>query len=260
MRVWTISGRALIRAAALALSAALAVGGGLAVFGGSAVQTSRQSERRLPVYSVETEEKRVAISFDAAWGAEKTSQIMDILEEYDADATFFLVGFWVDKYPGKTAEIAERGFEIGNHSSTHPKLSTLSPEQIALEASDCARKIEAAAGVRPTLFRPPYGDYSDTVVQTLQDEGYTVIQWNVDSLDWKNLGVQSMVSRVTGSAAAGDIVLFHNNSDYIVEALPLILQHFRKEGYQVVRVSDLLLEGESYIDNTGRMRQGDGTV
>ncbi|MGI5898931.1 MAG: polysaccharide deacetylase family protein [Christensenellales bacterium] len=212
------------------------------------------SERQIPIYRVETDEKKVAISFDAAWGADKTSGIMDILEEYDVQATFYLVGFWVDKYPEKVQEINERGFELGNHSSTHPKMTTLTAEQMLLEVNTCTDKIEKLTGVRTRLFRPPYGDYNDEMVRVLRGAGYEVTQWNTDSLDWKNLGVQSMVSQVTKNVQPGDLVLFHNNSDHILEALPLILTWFQNNGYQVMNVGDLLLEGDFYVDHTGMMR------
>ncbi|MBE5760731.1 MAG: deacetylase [Clostridiales bacterium] len=209
----------------------------------------------IPVYSVDTSEKKIAISFDAAWGAEKTSRIMDILEERDIKTTFFLVGFWIDAYPDKVEEIAQRGHEIGNHSSTHPKMSTLSKEQMLMEVNDCSDKIEALTGSRPTLFRPPYGDYNDSVVSTLRSNGYEVIQWSVDSLDWKNLGVQPMIDKVVKNVKPGSIVLFHNNSDYIIEALPTILDALIKDGYEIVPVSALLPEGNTHVNNAGVLMQ-----
>jgi len=225
------------------------------LFDPSAQAASAQTQRQIPVYSVDTAEKKIAISFDAAWGAEKTSEIMDILEAHNIKTTFFLVGFWVDAYPEKVAEIASRGHEIGNHSTTHPKLSTLSAAQIKLEAETCADKIEAITGVYPTLFRPPYGDYNDTVISTLREGGYEVIQWSKDSLDWKSQGVDAMYRQVTKGIKSGDIVLFHNNSDDILEALPLILQKLEKDGFTIVPVSQLLLQGETYVDHAGVMRQ-----
>ena len=209
----------------------------------------------IPVYSVDTSEKKIAISFDAAWGAEKTSRIMDILEERDIKTTFFLVGFWIDAYPDKVEEIAQRGHEIGNHSSTHPKMSTLSKEQMLMEVNDCSDKIEALTGSRPTLFRPPYGDYNDSVVSTLRSNGSEVIQWSVDSLDWKNLGVQPMIDKVVKNIKPGSIVLFHNNSDYIIEALPTILDTLIKDGYEIVPVSALLPEGNTHVNNAGVLMQ-----
>ncbi len=240
-----------------ALGAALILIAGVRAFfpqDDGAAMTAAQNRRDLPIYCVDTAEKKVAISFDAAWGADKTSGIMDILEEYNVQATFYLVGFWVDKYPDKVKEIHERGFEIGNHSSTHPKMSTLTRDQMLMEVVTCADKIELLTGIRPTLFRPPYGDYNETLVTALRDIGYHTTQWNTDSLDWKNLGVQSMVRQVTSNVEPGDLVLFHNNSDYILDALPLILEWFKKNGYEVTSVGELLIKGDYYVDNAGRMR------
>jgi polysaccharide deacetylase family sporulation protein PdaB len=251
MRRWmrTLAPYATLLCAAAVIFAAVHV-----LFHGGALPASAGSQRQIPVYSVATDEKKIAISFDAAWGAEKTSEIMDILEQYDIKTTFFLVGFWVDAYPDKVAEIVQRGHEIGNHSTTHPKLSTLSAQQIRMEADTCADKIEQITGVRPTLFRPPYGDYNDTVVTTLRAMGYEVIQWSRDSLDWKSQGVDAMYRQVTEKIQNGDIVLFHNNSDDILQALPLIVQKLEKDGYEIVPVSQLLLQGQTYVDHAGVMR------
>lgn len=193
------------------------------------------ASRPLPIYNVDTQEKKIAISFDAAWGEEKTDEILQILKDRDIETTFFLVGYWVDKYPDRVRQIAEAGHEIGNHSNTHPHMSELSEAQIVQELNDLSDKVEALTGTRPTLFRPPYGDYDDEVVLTARKNGYEVIQWNVDSLDWKNLGVTPMVERVTKNLAPGDIVLFHNNSQYITEALPIILDAILEEGYELCR-------------------------
>lgn len=214
------------------------------------------ASRPLPIYNVDTQEKKIVISFDAAWGEEKTDEILQILKDRDIETTFFLVGYWVDKYPDRVRQIAEAGHEIGNHSNTHPHMSELSEAQIAQELNDLSDKVEALTGTRPTLFRPPYGDYDDEVVLTARKNGYEVIQWNVDSLDWKNLGVTPMVERVTKNLAPGAIVLFHNNSQYITEALPIILDAILEEGYEIVPVSELIVDGEYWIDHTGKQYAG----
>ena len=116
------------------------------------------ASRPLPIYNVDTQEKKIAISFDAAWGEEKTDEILQILKDRDIETTFFLVGYWVDKYPDRVRQIAEAGHEIGNHSNTHPHMSELSEAQIVQELNDLSDKVEALTGTRPTLFRPPYGD------------------------------------------------------------------------------------------------------
>lgn len=214
------------------------------------------TKRELPIYSVETDEKKIAISFDAAWGAEYTDEILEILKKRNIKATFFLVGFWVDKYPEKVKRIASEGHEIGNHSTTHPHMSQLSSQQIRMEIETTQKKIEALAGDRAVkLFRPPFGDYNDRLILTCREMGYYPIQWDVDSLDWKEYGVEHMFNQVAKKVRNGSIVLFHNNAKYIVQALPLILDHLLKEGYTIVPVSELIYKDNYYIDHTGRQRK-----
>lgn len=214
------------------------------------------ASKPLPVYNVETEEKKVAISFDAAWGEEKTDEILKILKDRDIQTTFFLVGYWVDKYPARVQQIFDAGHEIGNHSNTHPHMSELSTAQISQELSALSDKVEGITGVRPTLFRPPYGDYDNEVILQARKDGYEVIQWNVDSLDWKNLGIDHMIKQVTGQIHPGDIILFHNNSQYITEALPTILDYIQGQGYEIVPVSELVIDGDYWIDHTGMQHAG----
>ena len=152
-------------------------------------------KRELPVYSVERDDKVVSISFDASWGADKTIPILDILDQYGVKTTFFLVGGWVDKYPDMVKEIFARGHEIGNHSNTHPQMSKLGEEGIRDELRMMSDKVEKLTGVRPTLFRPPYGDYNNRVVQVSRAEGYEAVQWSIDSLDWKDRGTQDIINR-----------------------------------------------------------------
>jgi len=208
--------------------------------------------RELPIYSVATEDKKIAISFDAAWGTEYSKDILDILDKYEVKATFFLVGFWVDKYPDLVKEIHDRGHEVGNHSTNHPYMSKLSEEQIIEELSTTGNKIEQLTGERPILFRPPYGDYNDKLIKVCMENGYYPIQWDVDSLDWKELGTQAVVDRVTRNVNNGSIVLFHNNAKYVSEYLPIVLDKLQKEGYEIVPVSKLIYKDNFYIDNTGK--------
>ncbi len=215
------------------------------------------ARKELPIYSVDTEEKKIAISFDAAWGSEKTEEILDILDQYKIKTTFFLVGFWVDKYPDKVKMIAERGHEIGNHSTTHPYMTKLSRDQMKMELETTTKKIKALTKQNIILFRPPYGDYNDLLINTCREEGYYVIQWDVDSLDWKEYGTDHMVNRVTNNVGPGSIVLFHNNAKYITQALPKILDKLISDGYNVVPISHLIYKENFSIDHTGRQKIND---
>lgn len=209
-------------------------------------------KRVLPVYSVEREDPVISVSFDASWGGDKTMAILDLLDQYNAKATFFLVGIWVDKYPELVKEIAARGHEIGNHSDSHAHFPQLSESQIRKELDSCSDKIEALTGTRPTLFRPPYGDYDNKSVTVTRQEGYECVQWSVDSQDWKNRGVADLVRRATTNVQAGDIILFHNDSEFIVEALPQVLAYYQQQGLRMIPVGEILLEGETTIDVQGK--------
>lgn len=210
------------------------------------------TERQLPIYCVQREEKVVALTFDAAWGNEDTQQLIDILGQYDVPATFFVVGDWVDKYPESVKALADAGHSIQNHSNTHPYLTQCSADQVISELEACNDKIENLTGVRPTLIRPPYGDYNDTVVTTIRSIGMEPIQWDVDSLDWKELSASEIYQRVMDGVGPGSIVLFHNAALHTPEALPDIITSLIDQGYTFTTVADLIYQGEYTIDHTGR--------
>lgn len=217
------------------------------------------TKKVLPIYSVEREDKVISVTFDASWGGDKTMAILDLLDEYNAKATFFLVGIWVDKYPELVKEIAARGHEIGNHSDSHAHFTQISESKIRQELDSCSDKIEALTGVRPTLFRPPYGDYNSKVITVVRDEGYEAVQWSIDSLDWKNRGVDDLIKRATNNVQPGDIILFHNDSQYIVEALPAILKHYQEQGFNMIPAKDILLTGNTTIDVQGKQHPAAGS-
>ena len=210
-------------------------------------------KRELPIYCVNRDDNKISISFDAAWGGDKTLGILDLLDEYNIKTTFFLVDIWTQKYPELVKEIVARGHEIGNHSTSHPQMSKLNETQIAKELNTQADNVLAIAGVRPVLFRPPYGDYNNRVITTARAQGFVPIQWSVDSLDWKNRGAQEIINRAT-KVKSGDIVLFHNESQYILDALPAVLKYYAENGYSVVPISEILLTGETTIDIQGRQQ------
>jgi len=212
------------------------------------------NQKRLPIYSVETEEKRIAISFDAAWGDEFTDDILDTLDKYNVKTTFFLVEFWVDKYPDMVKKIYDRGHEVGNHSSTHPHMSKLTKDQIINELKTTGDKIAKITGKDPVVFRPPFGDYNNLLIETAEELNYHTIQWDVDSLDWKEMGVQPVVDRVTRNVKKGSIVLFHNNAKHVSGYLPLVLEKLQEQGYEIVPVSDLIYKENYSIDNAGRQK------
>ncbi len=210
------------------------------------------SNRKLPIYCVETEKKQVALSFDAAWGNDDTEQLINILKEYDAVATFFVVGAWVDKYPESVKQLHDAGHQIMNHSNTHPNMPSLSESQKLDELNSCNKKIAAITGSVPTLFRPPYGDYDNATIDACTALNMHTIQWDVDSLDWKeNATAESIYKRVTSKVKNGSIVLFHNDADCTPAALPNILKTLKDEGYEFVFIEDLIYKENYEIKHDG---------
>ena len=210
-----------------------------------------KSSNSLPIYSVQTDKKQVAISFDAAWGNEDTQQLIEILDKYKIKATFFLVGSWVDNYPDSVKALADAGHSIQNHSDTHPYLTQISPEQAKEEIEKCNKKINALIGKNPTLIRPPYGDYNADVISTVESIGMFPVQWSVDSLDWKGIGAEEIFNNVAPKVKAGDIVLFHNAAEHTPEALPGIIEHLQKQGFEFVLIEELIYKDNYMIDVNG---------
>ena len=238
------------------LACALAAAAMFALVNAPAVAEASASSRQLPIYCVQRDQKMLSISFDAAWGNEDTQQLIDILGRYDVKATFFVVGEWVDKYPESVKALADAGHEVMNHSNTHAHFSQLSTDEIIADVTACNDKIEAVTGVRPTLIRPPYGEYDDHVITAIRSMGMEPIQWDVDSLDWKELSAAEITERVTTKVQPGSIVLFHNAAIHTPEALLGILEALLQEGYTFVPISELILPGaynaDYTIDHTGR--------
>ncbi len=223
-------------------------------FSGAGFASVSSTRKKVPIYSVGRDEndKVISISFDAAWGNEDTQQLIDILEKYNIKATFFLVGEWVDKYPESVKALHDAGHEIMNHSSSHPHMSKLSKDQILKELNECNDKIEAITGIRPILFRAPYGEYNDTVLDTVQSIGMYTIQWDVDSLDWKNPTSSEIASRVIDRVVPGSIVLFHNAAVNTPGALPTIIENLLSKGFTFVPISENIYKNNYEIDVAGR--------
>lgn len=230
----------------IALVAVVAVSGSASVFVGKTV-------RRLPIYCVGTEEKSVAISFDAAWGADKTEKILSTLETFDVKANFFVVGFWAEKYPEMLKKLADSGrIEIGTHSNTHPHMPKLTRSQMQLELTNSCNIIESVTGKRPELFRPPFGDYNDSLIDVCDEMKLYPIQWDVDSLDWKGLKAEEMATRVLSQVKSGSIVLMHNDGEHTVEALPLIIEGLKAKGYTIKTIGELIYREGYTVDHTGK--------
>ena len=214
--------------------------------------------RLLPIYRVDRSDKVVALSFDATWGTDLTNEILDILKQNGVRTTFFLAGQWIDKYPEYVVKIAAHGHEIGNHSYSHPHMNTLPPAGIIQELERNQEMIRDLVGEQPLIFRPPFGEYNNTVIQTAASLGYKTIQWSVDSLDWKNSSSDQIYTRVMSQIKPGDIVLFHNAAAGTPQAIRRLIPDLISRGYRIVPVSEIILDGEYYIDHDGTQKSRPG--
>ena len=203
--------------------------------------------RKLPIYRVKTEQKVVAISFDCAWGVDYTDKLLEIMKEEDVTCTFFTVEFWARKHPDYLKKISEAGHEIGTHSATHPYMSKLSKDAIVRELTTSSKAIEEVTGKKVTLFRPPYGDYNDLLIDVASGLGLYTIQWDVDSLDWKDLSAKEISNRVISKVKEGSIVLFHNQGLHTHESLRNIIRTLKSKGYTFLPISEMIYKSDYKI-------------
>ena len=210
------------------------------------------NQKKLPIYSVETNEKKVAITFDAAWTNQDTQQLIDILKKHNAKATFFIVGDWAEKFPESVKAFYDAGHTIANHSDTHKAFSKCSRNEIKEEIENCNKKLEAITGKKVTLIRAPSGDYTTQSLEVAKDMEMYTIQWDCDSLDYTKISVDEIVNRVVTGTKNGSIILFHNGVENTAPALDKILTELSKQGYSFVSVDDLIYKDNYTINHTGR--------
>ena len=256
MKVLIINKRILLTIA-LILCLVIALIIGAVSFVPKAVETMA-SNRLIPIYCVDRQDKYISLSFDAAWGNEDTQTLINILKKYNVKTTFFVVASWVDKYPESVKALSDAGNEVMNHSTTHPHMTMLSAQQMLKEITTCDDKIQKITGVRPTLFRPPYGDYNNTLIETLSSVNHYCIQWDVDSLDWKDISAAQIQKNVLSKVKSGSIILFHNAAKNTPAALPSIITALQKQGYKIVPVSQLIYKNNYTIDHTGMQHSNAG--
>ncbi len=207
---------------------------------------SSKTTKKLPIYRVKREDKKIAISFDCAWGVDYTDELLKVMEDFNVKCTFFAVEFWVNKYPDYVKKIVDGGHEIGTHSATHSHMAKLGEVAIDLELKSSVSAIEKITESKVKLFRAPFGEYNDTVISVAEKNGLFTVQWDVDSLDWKNLSANEIASRVLKRIKSGSIILCHNNGLNTSKALPMIFSTAKNCGYEFVPISKLIYT-EKYI-------------
>lgn len=211
---------------------------------------------KIPIYSVETEEKTVALTFNCAWNIDDLDKILSILEKNNIKSTFFMTGDWVEKYPQAVKKLIAAGHELANHGENHKNMSQLTQQECIYEIEAVHNRVYEITGSEMTLFRPPSGDYNENVVKAVREAGYYCIQWDVDSLDWKNYGTEDMIDRVTNhkNLKNGSIILLHNGTKYTADALQGIIDGLQNKGYGFSMVSQLIYKDDYIVDNNGRQR------
>ena len=243
-----------VKYGALALAALAVIRGGYVTISRNVTTSSNVNGRELPIYCVETDEKKVALTFDAAWGNEDTAKILEILARQNVKVTFFMTGGWVESYPDDVKAILAAGHDLGNHSENHKNMSQLSDSEKKEELMKVHEKVRELTGYEMFLFRPPYGDYDNAVVTTAKDCGYYTIQWDVDSLDWKDYGADSIIKTVTEHKHLGNgsIILCHNGAKYTAQALDMLIAKLKNDGYTFVPISELIYKDKYHMNHEGR--------
>ncbi len=223
----------------------------------NAAAASSSGTQSLPIYCVDTSEKKVAVTFDAAWGADDIPLILQTLKKHNAKASFFIVGEWAKLYPEQVKNIFEAGHEIGGHSYSHSLYGKLTKEQIEEDTEKCNKELSEITGITPSVMRFPSGDYSELAVKTVREAGLQPIQWSVDSLDWQGISKQEIIKRVVTKTENGSIILFHNDVKNTDEALDEVLTLLENKGYSFVGVSQLIYNEPYRIDANGKQYKAD---
>ena len=215
--------------------------------------TASAKIRRLPVYSVDTSEQEVALTFNCAWETQGLDELLELLSRENIKCTFFFVGEFAEKYPDAVRKIYNAGHETGNHSMKHTDPVTQSFDEILSDINACNELMFSITGASPLLYRAPSGSYDNKTVDAAESLGLTAIQWDVDSIDWKNISPEKITSRVISKVTNGSIVLFHLGKENTLSALPDIIRELKKLDYSFTTVGELLPEGDAYTDHTGRL-------
>lgn len=254
MKAMTFTKKQIKRAAAIAAFVILAAATAITLIATSV--GTRAEKRLLPIYSTECSEKKIAITFDVAWENSNTEELIKILKDNDAKATFFITGDWCDRYPDDVKRFFDAGHEIENHSDKHPHVLGANVNDLISDTRECSRKIKMITGEEPTLYRAPYGEFDDSLITTLDGMGMKVIQWDVDSVDWKKPSAADIKKKVLKGVKPGSILLFHNDLENTTEALPDILSNLKSQGYKFVTVNELIYKDNYTIDANGKQIPG----
>ena len=195
-----------------------------------------------PIYQGTNTEQKVALAINVDWGEDVLPEMLDVLEQENVKATFFVTGRFAEKFPELVQQIVAAGHEIGNHGYKHPHPDQLSVAQNQKDITQSEAVLEKLTGTKPALYAPPYGEHGETCLQAAEQCGYTTILWTADTVDWEEPAPShdTLVQRVTGDKlTSGAIILMHPKA-HTAEALPDIIHTIEAKGYQCVKVSEVL--------------------
>lgn len=198
-------------------------------------ETITKIKRKL---TVDPNKKMVALTFDDG-PSQYTEDFLNLFESYQANASFFMIGKNIAKYPDTVKHMVEGGFEVCNHSWDHQSIASKDRALIKREVFDTQDEIYRITGIEPTRIRPPYGAWNDLTQKTMSDNGMSIALWNVDSEDWRNRDASTTLCRAKAGVRDGAIILFHDLYPSTLEALKQLIPYLKKEGYQLVTVSEL---------------------
>lgn len=232
----------------------------LVVFGGvkhlpqAVTITSHSNSKKLPIYSVETSEKVVSLTFELNNKSEDLERILNVLDKYKGKGTFFVTGSFVDSDPEGLRQIVEAGHDIGNHSENHKHMDLLNSKECMEEIMNLHDKVNKITQVEMMFFRPPYGSFNNTIIHTAREAGYQTVKWDIDSQDWKNYSADNILKQTVENEklANGSILLFHSGTKYTAQALEEVILSLYDQGYELRPLSKLVYTDNYTIKMSGR--------
>ena len=227
---------------------------GIKYFPKTVTVTSHTNARKIPISSVETNEKVLALTFDIDGKTDDLGVILDILDKYNLKVTFFITGKWLDSNPKELEYMVNAGHDIGNHSNSHKHMDLASEGTCKEEILTLHNRLREMTGIEMTLFRPPYGDFNNTIIHTAKELGYETIKWDIDSNDWKDYSSEEIIKQTTDkqNLKNGSIILLRSGTKFTSESLEQIIINLTKQGYEILPVSKLIHTENYILDETGR--------
>lgn len=216
--------------------------------------SNHTNSKKFPICSVETSEKQVALTFDIDRVGGDLEVILDILNNNNVKATFFVTGKWLESNSEGLIKIVDQGHSIGNHSNNHKHMDLLSLKECQEEILCVHNLVKEITGIKMNLFRPPYGDFNNTIIHTAKEIGYETVNWNIDSMDWKDYGIGDIIKQTVANEelSNGSIIVFRSGTKYTSKALEEVIISLQEKGYELISLDELIYSSDYVIDLTGR--------